>query len=102
VGSDFEKQLLRQTPLGRIGQPNDIAPVAVFLASNDARWVTGRYLQYRGACESELLPSARHNVGYRSPASWKVIRVTDPHEQCGASGPVAMRSRRMSVTGRLP
>ena len=48
VGSDFEKQLLQQTPLGRIGQPNDIAPVAVFLASDDARWVTGEILAASG------------------------------------------------------
>jgi 3-oxoacyl-[acyl-carrier protein] reductase len=48
VGSAFEKQLLQWTPLGRIGQPNDIAPVAVFLASNDARWVTGEILAVSG------------------------------------------------------
>jgi len=48
VGSDFEKQMLQQTPLGRIGQPDDIAPVAVFLASDDARWVTGEILAASG------------------------------------------------------
>lgn len=48
VGSDFEKQMLQQTPLGRIGQPDDIAPVAVFLASDDARWVTGEILAVSG------------------------------------------------------
>jgi 3-oxoacyl-[acyl-carrier protein] reductase len=48
VGSDFEKQLLQQTPLGRVGQPEDIAPVAVFLASDDARWVTGEILAASG------------------------------------------------------
>ncbi|WOJ90754.1 glucose 1-dehydrogenase [Methylocapsa polymorpha] len=41
VGSDFEKQFIALTPLGRTGQPDDIAPVAVFLASDEARWVTG-------------------------------------------------------------
>ena len=35
-GSDFEKQMIAQTPLGRIGQPNDVAPVVAFLASSDA------------------------------------------------------------------
>ena len=40
-GSDFEKALVQQTPLGRPGQPDDIAKVAVFLASDDAAWVTG-------------------------------------------------------------
>jgi 3-oxoacyl-[acyl-carrier protein] reductase len=41
VGSDFEKALIAQTPLGRIGQPGDIASVAVFLASDDSGWLTG-------------------------------------------------------------
>lgn len=44
AGSDFEKQLVAQTPLGRAGQPEDIAPIAVFLASDDSRWVTGETL----------------------------------------------------------
>jgi len=41
IGSDFHKQMETQTPLGRIGQPNDIAPIAVFLASEDSGWLTG-------------------------------------------------------------
>jgi 3-oxoacyl-[acyl-carrier protein] reductase len=45
IGSDFEKAALAQIPLGRIGQPSDIAPVAVFLASDDSAWLTGE-LQY--------------------------------------------------------
>ena len=44
VGSDFEKALIQQTPLGRVGQPDDIASVVTFLASNDARWVTGELI----------------------------------------------------------
>jgi 3-oxoacyl-[acyl-carrier protein] reductase len=40
-GSDFEKQAVEQTPLGRTGLPVDIAPAAVFLASSDASWITG-------------------------------------------------------------
>jgi 3-oxoacyl-[acyl-carrier protein] reductase len=44
IGSEFERQAAQQTPLGRIGQPADIAAVAVFLASDDARWVTGETL----------------------------------------------------------
>jgi len=48
VGGDFEAQMAQQTPLGRIGQPGDIAPVAVFLASDDARWVTGEILGVSG------------------------------------------------------
>src|SRR5262245_35592842 len=41
IGSDFEKQLVGNTPLGRIGQPDDIAKIAVFLASDDSAWLTG-------------------------------------------------------------
>ena len=44
VGSDIETALVAQTPLGRIGQPQDIARVAVFLASDDAGWLTGEQL----------------------------------------------------------
>jgi 3-oxoacyl-[acyl-carrier protein] reductase len=39
--SDFRKQWEAQTPLGRIGKPDDIAPAAVFLASADSKWITG-------------------------------------------------------------
>jgi 3-oxoacyl-[acyl-carrier protein] reductase len=41
IGTDFEKGLVAQTPLGRTGQPGDIASVAAFLASDDAGWLTG-------------------------------------------------------------
>jgi 3-oxoacyl-[acyl-carrier protein] reductase len=44
IGGDFEKQMIAQTPLGRIGQPEDIAPIAVFLASSDSGWLTGEKL----------------------------------------------------------
>jgi 3-oxoacyl-[acyl-carrier protein] reductase len=48
VGSDFEAGLVAQTPLGRIGQPGDIADVVAFLASDAARWVTGEKLLASG------------------------------------------------------
>jgi 3-oxoacyl-[acyl-carrier protein] reductase len=48
IGGDFEKQAAQQAPLGRTGQPSDIAPAAVFLASDDARWVTGEILVVSG------------------------------------------------------
>lgn len=48
IGSDFQKQVETTTPLGRIGQPDDIGPVAVFLASDDSRWVTGEILRVSG------------------------------------------------------
>jgi 3-oxoacyl-[acyl-carrier protein] reductase len=47
-GSDLEKQMVAQTPLGRIGQPRDIARVAVFLASSDGAWITGETLRVAG------------------------------------------------------
>ena len=48
IGTDFEKQLVADTPLGRLGQPEDIARVAVFLASDDARWLTGERITASG------------------------------------------------------
>jgi 3-oxoacyl-[acyl-carrier protein] reductase len=41
IGSDFHINVVNTTPLGRSGQPDDIAPIAVFLASDDSRWLTG-------------------------------------------------------------
>jgi len=46
--SDFNKQAIAQTPLGRIGQPGDIAPAVGFLASSDSGWITGEILQVAG------------------------------------------------------
>jgi 3-oxoacyl-[acyl-carrier protein] reductase len=46
--SDFRKQIEASTPLGRIGQPQDIAPAAVFLASGDSGWITGETLYIGG------------------------------------------------------
>jgi 3-oxoacyl-[acyl-carrier protein] reductase len=48
IGSDFEKNTVAQTPLGRLGQPGDIASVAVFLASDDSAWLTGEQLLASG------------------------------------------------------
>jgi len=46
--SDFRNQTEAHTPLGRIGQPQDIAPAVVFLASDDAAWITGETLFVSG------------------------------------------------------
>jgi 3-oxoacyl-[acyl-carrier protein] reductase len=48
LGTDFEKDIVSQTPLGRVGQVGDIAPVAVFLASDDSAWLTGEELLVGG------------------------------------------------------
>jgi 3-oxoacyl-[acyl-carrier protein] reductase len=46
--SAFRKQVEAETPLGRIGQPDDVAPIAVFLASDDSRWMTGEMFYVSG------------------------------------------------------
>ncbi len=48
AGGDFQKQMASQTPLGRIGQPQDIGKVAAFLASDDSGWITGEVLLVSG------------------------------------------------------
>ena len=48
IGSELENQMVAQTPLGRVGRPDDIAAVAVFLASDDLRWVTGEKITTSG------------------------------------------------------
>ncbi|MBA3994060.1 MAG: oxidoreductase, partial [Cyanobacteria bacterium DS2.3.42] len=44
VGSEFEKQAISQTPIGRIGKPEDIANLAVFLASDESSWMSGELI----------------------------------------------------------
>jgi 3-oxoacyl-[acyl-carrier protein] reductase len=48
IGSDFETQMVSRTPLGRMGQPDDIAKLAVFLASDASGWVTGERIAAAG------------------------------------------------------
>jgi 3-oxoacyl-[acyl-carrier protein] reductase len=48
IGSDMQKQMVAQTPLGRFGQPEDIARIAVFLASDDSGWLTGERITASG------------------------------------------------------
>jgi len=48
IGSDFEAQLVATTPLGRLGQPEDIAGIVTFLASDDAGWITGQRVNASG------------------------------------------------------
>ncbi len=47
-GTDFEHQAVAATPLGRIGQPEDIASIVAFLASDEARWITGSIIEAAG------------------------------------------------------
>jgi 3-oxoacyl-[acyl-carrier protein] reductase len=47
-GSDFRKDIEGKTPLGRIGQVDDIAPAAVYFASDDSKWITGETLYIAG------------------------------------------------------
>jgi 3-oxoacyl-[acyl-carrier protein] reductase len=48
MGTEFKKQIIASTSLGRVGQPEDIARVAVFLASDDAGWLTGEIIFANG------------------------------------------------------
>jgi 3-oxoacyl-[acyl-carrier protein] reductase len=48
IGSDFEKDLIKQSSLGRTGQVGDIASIATFLASDDSGWLTGEQLLAAG------------------------------------------------------
>lgn len=48
IGSEFHTEAIKATPLGRGGQPDDIAPIAVFLASDDSRWMTGEIILASG------------------------------------------------------
>jgi 3-oxoacyl-[acyl-carrier protein] reductase len=48
LGSELEKALIAQAPLGRTGKVGDIAPIAVFLASDDSAWLTGEQLLATG------------------------------------------------------
>ncbi len=48
VESDFQRSIKAQTPLGRIGQTDDISPAAVFLASRDSKYMTGETLFFSG------------------------------------------------------
>jgi len=48
IGSDFEKYMIARIPLGRLGQPNDVTPVAVFLASAASGWITGETIAVGG------------------------------------------------------
>ena len=59
VGSDSEKQMIAMTPLGRIGQPSDIAPTAVFLASDESGWLTGEIICASGGCASSFQPGVQ-------------------------------------------
>ena len=48
IGSDFESLAVSQTPLGRVVQPDDVASAVVFLASDDAKWLTGEHIVASG------------------------------------------------------
>ena len=54
IGSELEKQLVASTPLGRIGRPQDVARIAVFLASDEAGWLTGAWIPASGGLQSAV------------------------------------------------
>jgi 3-oxoacyl-[acyl-carrier protein] reductase len=51
IGSAFQANAEAQTPLGRIGQTDDITPIAVFLASNESGWLTGELISASGGLQ---------------------------------------------------
>jgi len=51
LGTEWEKQLIAATPLGRVGLPADLAPVAVFLASDASAWLTGESIAASGGMQ---------------------------------------------------
>lgn len=54
IASDLEKEVALQTPLCRIGKPADVADVIVFLASEQARWLTGQIIYVGGGHQMPL------------------------------------------------
>lgn len=48
IPPEAERQMAKAAPLGRIGQPEDVADVIVFLASGQARWLTGQLIYVGG------------------------------------------------------
>ena len=50
-GTDMERQMIASTPLGRLGQPADIAPIAVFLASDESGWINGHTIFASGGLQ---------------------------------------------------
>jgi 3-oxoacyl-[acyl-carrier protein] reductase len=48
IGSDFQKDIVTHTPLGRIGQPQDVATAVAFLASDDSGWINGQAIHASG------------------------------------------------------
>jgi NAD(P)-dependent dehydrogenase (short-subunit alcohol dehydrogenase family) len=73
IGSDLEMQMAADAPLGRLGQPDDIADVAVFLSSDNAPWVTGERITASAAC-----------------ARYRVRRVGQRPVECTATDTVAV------------
>ncbi|MBV8900879.1 MAG: SDR family oxidoreductase [Verrucomicrobia bacterium] len=73
--SDIRKQLESRTPLGRIGQRQDIAPAALFLASSDAAWIIGENLVLAGrlrqpvatTCGASTISRNHDVIGYALP-----------------------------------
>jgi hypothetical protein len=61
MGSDLEKWLISQAPLGRTGQVGDLAPIAVFLASDDSQWLTGEQLLAHRRCPPRQFPGDDHS-----------------------------------------
>jgi NAD(P)-dependent dehydrogenase (short-subunit alcohol dehydrogenase family) len=63
ISPEWQQSLIADTPLGRLGMPEDIADVVAFLVSNDARWITGEIIAATGGLYSKFGRSKCLNPG---------------------------------------
>jgi 3-oxoacyl-[acyl-carrier protein] reductase len=80
VPGEVRQQILFQTPLGRLGEPEDIADVVAFLASDQARWITGQTLNAGGGLFSPA-GAAAGGARARVPGRPRRVRRCDPHHR---------------------
>ena len=66
IGSDFQKMVEAQSPLGRVGQPEDIAPTAVYLASSDSKYMTGETLVVSGGLRCGVVAERVRNCALKT------------------------------------
>ena len=112
IGSDFQKHLIAKTSLGRFGQPEDIAPIAVFLASDASGWLTGEILRLRRRTLTDLTKGRFHLLQLMPKATnecvfananrkGRVCVASDDRSLCGMSregAPEYGANRRTSIS----
>jgi hypothetical protein len=90
----FREQQVRETPLGRIAQPEDIALAITFLASDDARWITGHVIVAAGGKTNVILP-VNHKATSVAPLPQEMIfdglQLRSPADQFPSASPRNLR-----------